>query len=370
MRRFATRRALAGSASVFMIAAMMQAGAAPASAALIDTSGSFVTLVNDLKGLAFGSNSGLYVAPTVNQRNDFRDLAADLWDASTLADLQAMVNPAAALGYDVVRFTDAGETYFGLREQLVNNAQTVGWGSYFVLQGTSRHAIVAVPHLLFDTNTPEVGAKAFVQSDARGFMMSGAHRNANGFGTADVADPIGSIFQEVHIAWNGPNGENIAWQVHGFDLDGHLDFPADTDAVLSNGTGLVSPEIIALNDAIEDLGAQWVAYAYNTLDPLNPLNVAVNGAVDGEDFGGPDGLGATTNVQQIHSTSVGGVFVHIELEQSFRLNGPANRQLAANAIANAIIATTPLVNPIPEPTAAVVMLGLAGLLGMGRRNRA
>jgi hypothetical protein len=328
---------------------------AKAPAALIDDSGSFVTLVNDLKGLAFGANSNLYVAPTVGQRNDFRTLAQGLWNAQTNADVLALVTPAANLGYDVVRLDDNGTTYLGLREHLTGGVQTLGWGSYFVRQGQARDAMVQVPHPLNDTNTPEVGARAFVQSEARGFVMAGAHRNANGSGTADVADPIGSIFHEVHIAWNGVDAGTIAWQVHGFDWDLHTDFPVGADAVLSNGTGGVSPEIVALDAAIEALGVDWDSYAFNTLDPLDPLNVQVNGAVDGEDFGGPDGLGATTNVQQQHSTGLGGIFVHIELEQSFRLTGPANRQLAADAIAAAIAHTTAFV--IPEPSSMLILGG-------------
>ncbi|QNN24495.1 PEP-CTERM sorting domain-containing protein [Planctomycetales bacterium ZRK34] len=335
----------------------------PARGALLDVNGSFVTLVDDLKSLAFAKNSGLYVAPTGPQLAAFNGLATSLRNAVTLGDLQALVAAADALNYDVVRLNDSGTVYYGLREHLVANAQTLGWGSFFVRQGATRQAMVQTPHVLFDTNTPEVAAKAFVQSQAELFLMAGAHRDANGDDTADVAHLADSIFLEVHQAWNGAGGETIAWQVHGFDLDGKPQFPNDTDAVLSNGTGAVSPEIVALDAAIEALGNDWVSYAYNTLDINDPLNQQVNGNVDGETFGGVNGLGATTNVEQIYSTGIGGRFVHIELEQSFRLNGSTNRQLAADAIANAIAATT----PIPEPASAL-SLGALTIMFIRRRR--
>jgi hypothetical protein len=348
--------------------------AAPAFAVLDIDSGDFVGYVEDLRNLAFGSGSGLYVAPSPQQRNDFAQLAADLWVASTPQQVNALVTAADALNYNVVQYTDTNtnQVYLGLREQLVNNTQQTGWGSYFVLQGMSKAAMVQVPHPVNDTRSWEVAAIATVESQARGFLMAGAHRNANGVGTADVADPINSIFQEVHMAWNGPQGQTPAWSVHGFDLDNHIPpnripgFPQPTDAVLSNGTGGVSPEIIALDTELESVpGYNWVSHAYNTLNVNDPLNVQVNGNVDGASFGPPGGLGATTNVQQLHSTSVGGVFVHIELEQSIRFNpdGALKRELAGQAIANAIMQTSAM---IPEP-ASLALLGV-GILALTRRR--
>ena len=344
--------------------------ASPARAAVLTESGDFVAYVESLRNLAFDSGSGLYVAPTPQDRAAFALLAADLWTASTPQHVAALDLAADALGYEVVQFTHNANNavYLGLREQLVNNQQQTGWGSYFVRQGPSRDAMVQVPHPINDTRTWEVGAVALLESDARGFLLAGAHRNANGLGTADVADPIGSIFQVVHEQWNGPAGETVAWQVHGFNLANHIPpervpgFPLDTDAVISNGTGAVSPEIVALDAALEAAGGLgWVSYAYNTLDPTDALNVLVNGGVDGETFGPPGGLGATTNAQQIYSTGIGGTFVHIELGQTIRFNpdGASKRLLAGQAIAQSISDTTEV---IPEPA------GPAPAAGRRRRH--
>ena len=208
--------------------------------ALTSESGDFVQEVERLKTLAFARDSDLYVAPSAAERAAFSTLAATLLDS----DLATADAQAAALGYELVEFTDtiSGAVYYGLRE----SPHTRGWGSYFLDLAYGRDALVETPHILFDTNSWEIAALAFRQSGARGFLMSGAHRNANGQGTADVAHLTDSIFQVVHEAWNGPSGETTAWQIHGFNLDNH-GFPAGTDAVLSNGDGGVSQEVIDLD---------------------------------------------------------------------------------------------------------------------------
>ncbi len=102
--------------------------------------------------------------------------------------------------------------------------------------------------------------------------MSGAHRNANGTGTADVAHLNESIFHEVHKAWNSITATTKPWQIHGFNIANHF-FPAGTDAIISNGDGTVSSEIITLDDSFDSNG--FLTYAYNTLSPTDAVNVNV-----------------------------------------------------------------------------------------------
>ena len=297
------------------------------SAALITESGDFVAEIQRLRGLAFGRNSGLYIPPTSTQLSDFAELATTLRSGDiTMADTQA-----TALNYELVQFTDTASdrVLHGLREQLTGGQQTLGWGSFFIDLTFQDNALIETPHPVFDTNSWEVAALAFQQTEALAFLMAGAHRNANGSGSADVAHLSQSVFQTAHEAWNGGSGEYPAWQVHGFN-DANHSFPAGTDAVLSVGDGSVSDEVIALDAALQDEG--FLSYAYNTLATADPLNVAVNETVNGTTF---SSLGATTNVQGGYSRALGGTFIHIELEQSIRFN-TTNRQLAADAIAAAI----------------------------------
>ena len=101
-----------------------------------------------------------------------------------------------------------------MREVLVNGVQTKGWGSYFVNPSFEADALIEVPHLLWDTNSWDVGAKSFRDAYARGFLMAGAHRNANGFNTADVAHLDTSIFHHVHESWVGSSSATVR---SGFD---------------------------------------------------------------------------------------------------------------------------------------------------------
>lgn len=328
----------------------------PAHAVLIEV-GDFVSKVEALEDLTFTSGSGLYVAPTPADRNQFAALAATLM----AEDLVAADALAAALNYDVIQFTDnvSGDVYHGLTEKLVMGAPTRGWGSFFVNFNPDTTALIQAPHPRFDTNSPEIAARIFRQAGSLGFLLAGAHRNANGAGTADVAHLATSIFQEVHMAWNGLSGEHMAWSIHGFDDANHA-FPAGTDAVLSNGDGSVSTEVVALDAEFE--ASNFLTFAYNTLPALDPLNVTVNGVELGTTF---SSLGGTTNVQGIYSRDLGGRFLQIEMEQSIRFSAP-NRLLAANAIANAILATS----LVPEPSSAVLALvGFSAIAAARKRTR-
>ncbi|MCA9177360.1 MAG: VCBS repeat-containing protein, partial [Planctomycetales bacterium] len=290
-------------------------------------SGDFVAEVERLKGLAFGSGSDKYQVPNSVQLTAFRDGA----NALLAGDLTAAATQTWDLGYQLVRFTDTtvNQQYLGLRERLVGGEQQQGWGSYFVFPGATDNALVEVPHPIADLRSWEVGAIAFRDSNARGFLLSGAHRDANGADTADVAHLADSVFQQVHQSWNDVNGATTTWQVHGFGIGNHA-FPAGTDAVISNGTGGVSGEVVTLDQRLEGLGLE--TYAYNTLAASHPLNQLPNDTLDGTTFAS---LGATTNVQRQHASTLNATFVHIELERNIRDDATKRQQVGA-AIATEI----------------------------------
>ncbi len=300
-------------------------------ASLLVETGDFLAEVERLRGLSFTADSNLYVAPTAAELAAFRALA----DALKANDESLAVALADSLNYEVVRYTDSlsGRRFLGTRERLVGGAQTRGWGSYFLQPAFQRDALVEVPHVRFDLHSEELGARSFRDSGARGFLLAGAHRNANGPGSADVAQLTGSVFHQVHASWVGPAARTDSWQVHGYAAANHS-FPAGTDAVLSNGDGSVSLEVLALDEALTALG--YLSYAYNTLPADSASNLSVNDGLVGTTF---SSLGGTTNVQGQLSRSLGGRFLHAEFEQSLRFT-PAERQQAASALSQAIQATS------------------------------
>ncbi len=325
--------------------------------AVVIESGDFIAEVQRLKGLSFSSGSNLYVAPDAGQRSAFRDLAGSIAGGDMVtADAQA-----AALNYEVVNFTDTNSSrgFLGLREKLTGGVQTLGWGSYFFDVSASNPLLIEATHPRFDTNSWEIAAKLFRDADAAGFLMAGAHRNANGAGTADVAHLAESIFQEVHEVWSGVGIGLDSIQIHGFNLANHPVMPGDTDAVVSAGDGSVSDAMLAVDAALENVG--FVTYGFNTLNVNDPLNEHINGNVPGTDF---SGLGGTTNVQGQFTRAIGGEFVHIELAQSIRFDS-GNRVLASDAL----VAATDQVNTVSSPSGLILMLlSLIGFSWCRRRT--
>jgi len=344
---------------VLMLALGM--GSVPPAAALTMESGDFLVLVDELKDLTFAKDSGLYVGPEADDLSAFANLAAAVRDG----DVTTAETLATNLDYELFQFTDdsSSQVYLGLREELDGGVPTRGWGSFFFNRGnTTRPTLVEAPHPRFDTNSPEIAARAFIAANADGLLMAGAHRNANGLDTADVAHLEESIFQTVHEVWIGPGAERDAWSIHGFDLDNHGQFPDDTDVVLSSGDGGVSQLVLAMHDEFE--ADSFVSYAFNTLAEDDPLNVQVNGNEPGSTF---SSLGGTTNEQGQYTRGFGGNFLHIEMGQSIRFDA-GNRVLAGAAIGDAIIQSTPEISQVPLPSAAVLGVAMLGMMRLRRRR--
>ena len=346
-----------------VVATTLMLWSAPANAELIFINDQTVeSHVAQLRDEIISRDSQGYLAPSVQERADFRNLADGLWNASSTSDLNMLVPLAETLDYDLFSLSDSGSTYFGLQESNTG-ADRKGWGSFLIRQGNARNALVQVPHPLGDINTPSISAQTFVESEAKGFLIAGAHRNANGQGTADVAHLTASVFQEVHQSFVENADDLSVWQIHGFNLDLHPEFPAGIDAVISSGTGSVTEFVLELDQNIDALAGDWTSYAYNTLDVNDPLNIATNETLAGTVF---SSLAGTTNIQQQHTTSLGGQFVHIELEQSFRIDGgDFSRQLISQTIADTIFSS---VSAVPEPSGLVLIVLAGGCFVVGRRR--
>jgi hypothetical protein len=266
-----------------------------------------------------------YIDPSA-ALHDFRHVAAALM----YGDVDAAARAAKKLDYEVVKFTDSQteRDYYVLREDLEAVKTLRGWGSYIVNRDSRVEALVEVPHPMADVHTPEIGGLLFAECQAKGFLLAGAHREK-----ADVPDLVDSIFHQVHAAWVGPFARVTAWQIHGFSSTNH-DFPRGAQVVASTGDGEIVPEVAALDSVLEQRGL--VSYVFNELPATADKNRELNGGVPGVTF---TSLAGAKNEQGRLSRSLGGSFVHIELEGNVRASA-ANRRLAASAIA-AVIAKSP-----------------------------
>jgi hypothetical protein len=297
---------------------------------MVRENGRICELVEQLSGKEYvlGSasrDSRPYVDPTP-VLHAFRHLAATMaW-----GDINTAARKAAELGYEVIEFTDVDtqREYYVLRENLAAVQAIRGWGSYIFNPRSKVDAIVEVPHPLADMYTPEVGGQIFAECEARGLLLAGAHREK-----ADVPDLVDSIFHQVHTAWIGPLAQVTAWQIHGFAARKHP-FPEGTQVVASNGEGAIAPEIAALDSALDERGMP--SYVFTELSADDDDNKRVNGEVAGMAF---RSLAAAKNEQGRLSRSLGGSFVHIELEGEVRAN-EESRHAASTAIA-LVIASGP-----------------------------
>ena len=297
---------------------------------------------------AEASDSRPYVEPGTSL-HAFRHLAQELaW-----GDVDRAARLAAQVDYQLVQFTDerTGAIYYALREDLSQVAAIRGWGSYLFQPHGQVDAIIEIPHPLADERTIEAGGEIFELSDAKGLLLAGAHRDK-----ADVPDLVDSAFHQVHMAWVGPLGRLAAWQIHGFDAQKH-EFPRHVSVVASTGDGGVGSEIVELDRMLEKRGLP--SYVFNDLTPESRANRRLNGGIPGVTF---TALAATQNEQGRYCRSVGGSFVHVELDGAIRRDRES-RQFAATAIADAIrraaregVDRGPIVSLasfIPDPTAGV-----------------
>jgi hypothetical protein len=199
-----------------------------------------------------------------------------------------------------------------------------GWGSYIINPHSRIDALVEVPHPIADAQTPEIGGLVFENAEAKGFLLAGAHREK-----ADVPDLVESIFHQVHTAWIGPFARVAAWQIHGFAGFKHA-FPRGAEVVASTGDGDIVPEVTALDSMLEDRGLN--SYVFNDRAADSRLNKRLNQGVPGVTF---TSLAAKQNEQGRLSRSMGGAFVHVELETSVRSKEDV-REVAASVIASAM----------------------------------
>jgi hypothetical protein len=316
--------------SLWLIAVVSAAGA------MTPVSGDLLAEAQRLEGFSstpYGADSGSYVGPTPAEWAQFSAAAAALF----AGDLALAESTAAPLAYQLILFTHVADqrTYVVLRARETNGVPVKPWGTYFVNTNAAVTASVGAPHPQSDFRSPRLAAEIFVKSGMRGFMMAGAHRNANGSNTADPGYLTNTVFHAVHAAWSGAGGENTAWQIHGYSAANHPEFPGNCMAVLSTGDNAgdsMSSNVVTLDQQMEWNSVK--TYAYNdSLAATNALNQLVNEGVAGTNFAS---LAATHNVQGKASRARGGTFVHIELVTVVRTNAVI-RTHAADAIANAIL---------------------------------
>ncbi|OAA52888.1 hypothetical protein ISF_09271 [Cordyceps fumosorosea ARSEF 2679] len=288
-------------------------------------------------------------------------------DAAANQDLSRAVHlarrgdltPARALAaphaYALIEYQDVGQgrarDYLILREQPDAAAADGGlcrrnWGMYVFAKVGPRGGpsygtplSIHVPHPLFDMNTPELGVRAFVETNADSFFIAGAHRHNTAAARApatwadaassDMAHNEHSLFlrlaEEVtrpaafRRFRGGPPRTATVVQIHGFgnsDMeDGRWTYNAKRaypQIVLSNGDAALQGRRVAMLDRL--------SLEFWKLAPTGAggQQRMTTGVYNGWEFGD---LAATGNVvgRRLRARGDGAAFIHVETDPSIRV---------------------------------------------------
>ena len=309
-------------------------------------SGTLSLEIARLETLVLASGSYKYVTPTTTQLSALRLLANQIEND----ELTAAGCEADKLAYELVLFTDTrnSRTYRLLREKLATTDTTnkLGWGSY-VYDGQGMNGLVEAPHPKSDLETPGLAIEVFYGAGAKGYLMAGAHRLANG-GTesnpvgqlANVAAHRNSMFHVFHEEWS--EIDTLPIQIHGFAIGNHTNFPSDTKAVISNGDGVVRGPHYDLDEALDRRGL--LSFAWNTdsaadssINCTNTTHPCTTSFKDGDIF---IDVGGNYNEQAEYTRDVqGSAFLHVELARDVRTPGGVPWQSAIAAVVETLVKT-------------------------------
>lgn len=261
-------------------------------------------------------------------------------------DLDSARAIATLYGYSIIEFQDVGQgrnrDYLILREQPdETGACRRNWGMYIFAKLGPRGSSygtplsIQVPHPLFDMNTPELGIRAFIETNADSFFIAGIHRyNTEASKTSstwsnatssDMAHNEHSLFLQMAedftrpAAFNRVRGLRVTTiiQIHGFgnsDMeDGKWTYnPKRTypQIVLSNGDETLQGKRVPILDRLSH--EFWKRASAENDQKMT------TGVYNGWEFGD---LGATGNIvgRRIRARADGSAFIHIETDPSIRV---------------------------------------------------
>jgi len=145
-------------------------------------------------------DSEQYTIPSQQVQDDVAQVVTDILNGQ---DPNGIVLPASLQNhYTLAEFLDNGQTYVVLVETEDGDNNDVadrGWATIIINNsGNAQSLSIDIPHPLNDTGTPEQGIAIFKGTQARTFVMSGAHRNANDVLAPCFNDPKYKIADAAH----------------------------------------------------------------------------------------------------------------------------------------------------------------------------
>jgi len=157
-------------------------------------------IVVALKNQMPDEDSEQYTVPSQQVQNDINQVVTNILNGQ---DPQTINLPASLQNhYTLAEFVDNGQTYVILAETVDGDNNGVadrGWATVIINNAFNAQTLsIDIPHPLNDTGTPEQGIAIFKGTNARTFVMSGAHRNANHILAPCFNDPNYKIADAAH----------------------------------------------------------------------------------------------------------------------------------------------------------------------------
>lgn len=203
--------------------------------------------INYEQNLMPDEDSEAYVVPDSLQLKQWKRMM-DLFVAESYSQAEDSLSTHFS-NYEMIHLTDTSfvnREYYLIREK---NPLTLGWGLFVSDPDYQRDAIVAVPHPLHDSYTPQQGVNMFQYLGARILTMAGTHRCSNDeasfsdgttkvcsdidtsekYKVSDMAHYDSSAFQIAHESIKG-----LSTDVYAINLHGHANSSCE-DVFLSNG---------------------------------------------------------------------------------------------------------------------------------------
>jgi hypothetical protein len=145
-------------------------------------------------------NSEQYTIPSQQVRDDLNQVVINILNGQ---DPQTIILPASLQNhYTLAEVVDNGQTYVVLAETVDGDNNGVadrGWATVIINNTLNAKTLsIDIPHPLNDAGTPEQGIAIFKGTQARTFVMSGAHRNANNALAPCFNDPNYKIADAAH----------------------------------------------------------------------------------------------------------------------------------------------------------------------------
>jgi len=263
-----------------------------------------------------GAGTEAFVEPSAGERAAF----ASCLQVMLAGDAPGAAACMALLNYDVSFLNDVGygRTYLVAEER---SSGFRGLGTYIVDPAFARNIVIAVPHPLYDVNTPGESQQIFQEIGARALFMAGTHRCADSapspctgttsacgggaYRISDAAHFDRNFMQAAHEAVLELTPPPRAFNVHGQSSE-------PVDVVLSDGTTASAPSSADVNRLRDSLLARGVSAGSCNWQGDAGLNLCGTSNTQGSLYNG------STDPCGTPAAAASGLFLHLEQKRAIR----------------------------------------------------